>query len=488
MQFVTPLPPVPSGIAQYSRDVLQVVDGAWPISVVTEDGSDSGRWREITVRSRRDRKRFDPRQPTIFQLGNSGYHQFAYDQALRQRAVLVLHDVVLHHGRLAHLLRRHDGRRYRRIMRQRYGAEGREAADHILRGQLPPDLVRFPLCEDYVERAAVTVVHNAYARDLVEQLVPGAPVLRIPMGIPLPVLVERREARDLLRLPHYAFILASITHVNPHKRLPVVFRALRRVIDRLPDVLLVVAGSVAPGIDLARLARFHNVERHVRVLGYVSDPEARLLARAADACVNLRHPSAGETSASLLRLLGAGRPVMVTDDATTREYPPNSVLPVPVDRFEDEMLAELILMLADSPSLRDAAGHAARAFVEREHTMQACVAGYQEAVRLAYGLELPAVDGSPTIEADPILRLSRNDEARYSSIDAAVADALWDLRLSRHQPSVDAVARRLVELGLHHVASERGDGGNDESVAANSSRAAGDSGMPCVQDARSAGR
>ncbi len=39
----------------------------------------------------------------------------------------------------------------------------------------------------------------------------------------------------------------------------------------------------------------------------------------------LRHPTAGETSASLLRLLGAGRPTLVTATGSFAELPPTIV-------------------------------------------------------------------------------------------------------------------------------------------------------------------
>ncbi|MDQ4044743.1 MAG: glycosyltransferase family 4 protein, partial [Chloroflexota bacterium] len=321
--------------------------------------------------------------------------------------ILVLHDVVLHHGRLPQLIRRRGGRDYLDLMSRLYGDEGRRAARTMLSAGRDIDASTFPLFEDMVTRSAGTIVHSEFARRQVLSRLPDAPVRTVPMGVPLPNLVPSGLARERLGIPASAFVVASITHVNPNKRLHVVFRALRRIKDRLPEVLLIVAGSVSPSIDLHRLARVYGVERHVRLLGYVSDVEARLLARASDVCVNLRYPSAGETSASLLRLLGAGRPVIVTDDESTAEYPRSAVLPVPVDRFEDEMVAEFLLLLANDGELRDEVGTAARAFIEERHTMPAMIDGYRGAVRDAFGIALPpaGVDGMheppPDMEVRP---------------------------------------------------------------------------------------
>jgi glycosyltransferase involved in cell wall biosynthesis len=334
-------------------------------------------------------------------------------------------------------------------MRRRYGERGERAARAILAG-VDVDVNEFPLSEDFVERAIVTIVHSEHARNLVGQYAPGAPVEIVPMGVPLPALVDRSIAREALRLPQSAFVIASITHVNPNKRIPVVMRALRRLVARLPEALFVVAGSVSPGIELARQVSLLNLERHVRLLGYVSDDRARLLARAADVCVNLRYPSAGETSASLLRLLGAGRPVLVTDDPSMAEYPRDAVLPVPVDRFEDETVAGLLGLLADSDELRIAAGQAARSFIERRHTLQITVEGYQSVIRDAFGVDLPIPDAIELNEPEPA-RPANPAPVAYSVLDAALADALSGLRMAAHDATIRRAARAATELRLDRL-------------------------------------
>lgn len=450
LRLVTPLPPLASGIAQYSADLLHGIGDGWPVVVHAEAGSSAAAVRQRVLTGRAARV-FPPDARAIVQIGNSGYHRIAFERAARPGALLVLHDLVLHHGRLGELLRRRGGAEYRRLMATRYGVEGNRIADLVLRGRAPDDLSAYPLSEDFVERAALTVVHSQHGRERVRLLVPGATVMRVPMGIPLPQLIERGEARERLGLPTSAFVIASVTHVNPYKRLPVVLRALRRLVDRLPEALLVVAGSVAPGVDLARQVRLLGLERHVRLLGYVSDAEARLVVRAADACVNLRWPSAGETSASLLRMLGAGRPVLVTDDAMRPEFPADAVLPVPVDRFEDELLAELLLLLATDDELRARAGAAARAFVEREHSLAVMIEGYRAAIRAAWGIELPPVDAVPLDERLAIPTAPERARIAYTGLDARVADALGALRLAEHDGTIRAAARAIRELRLDRL-------------------------------------
>src|SRR5262245_56136182 len=98
LQVVTPLPPATTGIAQYARDLLTAVDGAWTVDVFPEDGFEDPGWSTIRVRGKHRRRALDPQLPTILNIGNSGFHEFAYTLARRKGAIVVLHDVVLHFG------------------------------------------------------------------------------------------------------------------------------------------------------------------------------------------------------------------------------------------------------------------------------------------------------------------------------------------------------------------------------------------------------
>ena len=59
--------------------------------------------------------------------------------------------------------------------------------------------------------------------------------------------------------------------------------------------------------------------------GYVDDAEFDDYYAAADRLVNLRYPSAGETSGTLIRAFEAGKPVAVSDYAQFAELPDDVV-------------------------------------------------------------------------------------------------------------------------------------------------------------------
>ena len=126
-------------------------------------------------------------------------------------------------------------------------------------------------------------------------------------------------------------MLGSFGFQTPMKRTHVAIAALAG--RELGDVHLLVAGEVSP-TRLESLAREpasptrarHRLPRRAALEAAIA---------AADLCLNLRYPTAGETSASLLRLLAVGRPAVVSDYAQFADLPATASSQVPVGDGED---------------------------------------------------------------------------------------------------------------------------------------------------------
>ena len=88
------------------------------------------------------------------------------------------------------------------------------------------------------------------------------------------------------------------------------------------------------------------------------------LMAACDVLVNLRYPTMGETSGSVIRALSLGKPLIVSDVGWFSELPDDAVLKVPVDEFEVATLEAALGFAVDHGA---SLGAAARAYVEREH-------------------------------------------------------------------------------------------------------------------------
>ncbi len=452
IQWISPLPPLRTGIAAYCQDFLSAVDGIWPLGLILEDGSADPEFQSIR---RQNPRAFDPVLPTILHLGNSEHHERAFEASLRASGVVVLHDVVLHHAILARSVRRNREREYWRELRERYGRRGVRAGRDLMAGRTVEELEDYPLSERFLEKARIVVVHSRYAQEQARSRVPNAEVRRAPMGVPVPDPIPVETARARLGISKDRFVIASVTHVNPNKRLHVVLRAIRRLVNRVPETRFVIAGEGSDGQELQREVRMLGLQRHVTCLGYVDDATARHVAAASDVCVNLRYPSTGETSASLLRLLAAGRATLVTDYGPASDVPNDVVFKIAPDALEVDIIEEVLAELASRPALRSEAGSAAREWMIKEHSMGAAVDGYRAAVEEAFGIRLPPLNDPVVREASHVQDWSSPSDLRASHSRASMiaADAIAELGISQASPVVRAAAEAIVDFKLQEARS-----------------------------------
>src|SRR6185503_12035944 len=106
---------------------------------------------------------------------------------------------------------------------------------------------------------------------------------------------------------------------------------------------LLIVGEPAPNIDVSALQ-----SEGIVTTGYVADDDFPAYYAVADRFVNLRYPSAGETSGTLIRAFDAGKPVAVSNYAQFAELPDDCVVKIPFGDDEVRKLTEFFL--ADLPS------------------------------------------------------------------------------------------------------------------------------------------
>ena len=106
----------------------------------------------------------------------------------------------------------------------------------------------------------------------------------------------------------------------------------------------------------------------MRVLGFRPIEEFVGYVAACDIVLNLRYPTVGENSGTLMRALGLGKAVVVSEVGSFSELPETICLKAPVDASEEDHLFEYLNLLVSRPELRKALGARAREWVETECT------------------------------------------------------------------------------------------------------------------------
>ena len=81
-----------------------------------------------------------------------------------------------------------------------------------------------------------------------------------------------------------------------------------------------------------------GIQEQSRITGYIDEIDFFRYLKAADVVVNLRYPTAGETSGTLIRTLGAGKPVIVSDFGQFADFPEDICLKVAPGENEERDL------------------------------------------------------------------------------------------------------------------------------------------------------
>jgi glycosyltransferase involved in cell wall biosynthesis len=385
LAFVCPLPPVRSGIADYARDLLPLVARDFAVECFVDDRHPLAgrRFGEIPVHPASAlRPRYAEFAHVVYQMGNNLHHRFVLELATRLPGIVVLHDLVLHHLYEEIVGREDAWDRYEEALRESYGRVG----DFIVRTKRwrmasEAENFAFPLFESLAARSRGVIVHNRAVEREVRRRVPGIPLARMPMGIPASRADDRGDARGRLGVAADAVVVASFGFLIPTKRIDVLAPAFREARRRSPALRLVLIGEECPGFDLRGAFREDEFASGVvEHRGYVSSEEYADWMAATDVAVNLRYPTAGETSASLLRLLWDGKCTLVSGYRQFLEIPEDAVVRIPLGPEESPTLVRELVALAEDPVRRRRIGAAARRFVEREHSMEAAARAFREAV------------------------------------------------------------------------------------------------------------
>jgi glycosyltransferase involved in cell wall biosynthesis len=320
-----------------------------------------------------------PADIDLYQLGNNRLHEQIYRQSLRKPGVTVLHDGVMHHFMLGSLSRDE----YIAEFIYNYGEWRRDLAEELWNGRarsaFDPRYFQFPMLRRIVETAPAVIVHNPGAATMAREH--GAlNVHVIPHFCEPENAIDAMEAsrfRDSIAIEPGTTLFGVFGYLREPKRVLPSIAAFRRLNAVRPATALLLAGESVSG-DLDRLLETEAVHPAIRRLGHLSERGFRTAAAAVDCCINLRYPAAGETSGIAIRLMGMGKPVIVTDNAENAEFPMSAVLRVPSGVAEARELFEHMILVTEFPRIGREIGNVAKQHISAHHSLETVARRYWE--------------------------------------------------------------------------------------------------------------
>jgi glycosyltransferase involved in cell wall biosynthesis/SAM-dependent methyltransferase len=354
LAYFSPLPPVKSGIADYSAALLEPLRGL----------------AEVTVFDHQP-KVFDPADydALVYQLGNNPHHVFVYEMALRYPGVVVLHEANLHHLVADMTIKNGDWDGYMDAVEFDRGLSARRFAERVRRLEVGPDYEGVPMLRRVLGESKGVIVHSRGMIDDVRSAGFLGPVARIPHGAWIPQ-TDRNVYRYKLGVNEIDPLLGIFGFLKPYKRIAECLRAFRRLVRLEPRAKLILVGETHPEFPVTDIVRSLGLTRNVRLLGYTPIEDFTGYLGACDIILNLRYPTVGESSGTLLRSLGLGKAVLVSAVGSFQEFPDEICCKVPVDSGEEDALVEYLNLLVSRPEVASAMGRRARQWVERECNWQ----------------------------------------------------------------------------------------------------------------------
>src|SRR5436309_2686675 len=345
--YYSPLPPSRSGIADYSALLLPALRERVEV-VIAEPG-----------------KRAPRADLALYHIGNEpDAHGWILDALERRAGVVVLHEYVLHHLIAGTTIGHGKGRAYLDAMERELGVAGRLLGLGVLDNLLPllwetqPE--RFPLTGVVLDRASALIVHSTYVADRARAAGFGGPLWRIPH--PTWPMTAVEPVPDVVGDP----LIGCFGFLNMNKRIPQLLEAFASFRQHHPGARLLLVGGSGERFDVGRRLERLGLSAGVERVDYLAEERMWSPMPACDVRVNLRYPTMGETSGSVIRALSLGKPLLVSDVGWFAELPDDAVLKVPVDEYEVPT-SEAALGLAGAYGA--ALGAAARAYIAREHDL-----------------------------------------------------------------------------------------------------------------------
>jgi glycosyltransferase involved in cell wall biosynthesis len=390
LAVVTPLDARSTGVADYSCDLLphlaQVAgesilvysrDGAAGTSDVDEGWS----WRSINDLAR-DIREFDL---VIYQMGNSPAHDFMAPYLFRYPGLVVLHDLSLHNF-FARLAQAGHMATYLRAFGFGYGLEGTGLARRYLQTPLPVGYPQYLVSEWLAARSLAVIVHSHHAASILAGRCPLAQIHFVPMPMPVPPRVSQAEVRKQLGIASETYLMVVFGMLNSSKHPIETLEAVRYLrADGIPAQIVFV-GQENSRFHLAPEVERRSLQASVTYVGFVDMAAARRWMFAADVAVGLRQLYFGETSASALRVLATGTPMVVTNVGAFAELPEPVCVRLPFGAPDlVQALCTVLAQLYRDPARRQAMGQAARDYVMCEHNPTQIAAQYLQVVEQVVG-------------------------------------------------------------------------------------------------------
>lgn len=378
--IVTPLPPLPSGVADYALEQGRALSWRWAITFLVSDaqpdptphlpeGARVERWSRWAMQHER------VKVPLLHHIGNNPQHDYVLDALQSRGGVALLHELGLHNLMAYRTLGRGDAAGYERVLREEVGDLApvlSRAGERGIRSAFQYALT--PLYSSVIESCDGVIVHSAYAARELQRRGFAKPLAVIPHFFEPSNTPRAATAKAQLGVGEDEVVFGSLGFMTDAKLSFLIIETLGRLKEKLPPFRYLLVGEAGDETALRSALETAGIANQTHITGYVEAEDFRAHLAACDIIFSLRYPSGGETSGTLVRALGLGKTVIAFDYGPFADFPDDVLVKIPLDTENSAALDAAILSLAHDRAKRDALNEAALADTANHRAPRICAA------------------------------------------------------------------------------------------------------------------
>lgn len=385
LAYVSPLPPMRSGIAGYSAGILPELSRFYDIDLIVDQDEVTDAWALGSGRIRSPewlRQNHHNIDRVLYQFGNSTFHLYMFDLLRDIPGTVVLHDFGFG-GLRGHL--EQSGEQPSLWGETLEYSHGWSALHERTRSR---DLYqisnKYAVNLDVIQQSNGVIVHSEFARDMSRKFF-GDRVTDTFSVVPFPChvlkLLERQDARAVLGWRHDEIVICCFGFIAESKLNHVLLEAwlTSSGLQGASRLIFVGEAKFEYGIDFIEKVADSGFSDRISITGWADDASYLAHLAGADLAVQLRGHSRGESSAAVFDCLTAGLPLILNAQGSFAEIPAEAVVQLP-EAVSVEALRSAMERLVRDPAERRRVGEAGRQLVAATHTPALTALAYRDAV------------------------------------------------------------------------------------------------------------
>lgn len=420
--FFSPLPNMRSGISDYSLELLPFLSKYVDIDIFIDDYTVSSQFINSNYNIydyRAFQKVAHTYDSIIYQFGNSSYHAYMYDIAIKYPGIVVLHDFYL--SGLVNYISTFTSNKDFLFDTILYSHE--EVATRyksgILNKTISVDTMikELPLNKQIIDSATSIIVHSNYSKILFDEFYTTQyDIVKIDQLIKTPShkkIKNKQKLKEKLKLKNTDIIITAFGHISSRKQYDFILECLVEAnIFHDFNIKLIFVGEYAQASYEKQILSYiqqHHIQDRVTITGFVDDKTYQDYLIASDIGINLRVDSRGETSRALLMNMAYGLPTIINDYASFRELPDNATIKVKLNSKED--FIQKIKELLKNQEYRAEIATNAYNHIVKQHDINNIAKQYYDTILRQYKVPLAKIT---TIEEISDIIISQNLEDELS--------------------------------------------------------------------------